>query len=54
MHREYKPADMNMVKAVNKRLSLFALKFVIFNYLKGGFLMEFDDVKRFSAYVRPI
>ena len=51
MHREYKPADMNMVKAVNKCLPSFVLKIVI---LKGVFLMEFNDVKRFSAYVRPI
>ena len=54
MHREYKPADMNMVKAVNKHLLLFALKIVIFNLLKEGFLMKFNDVKRFSGYVRPI
>ena len=48
MHREYNPADMNMVK----QLLQFALKFVIFNLLKGTFLMKFNDGKTFSAYVR--
>ena len=31
VHREFKLADMNMVKVVNNCLSNFALKFVIFN-----------------------
>ena len=39
---------MNMVK----QLLQFALKFVIFNLLKGTFLMKFNDGKTFSAYVR--
>ena len=39
---------MNMVK----QLLQFALKFVIFNLLKGTFLMKFKDGKTFSAYVR--
>ena len=52
MHREYKPADMNMVKAINKHLLLFAFKIVIFNLLKERFLMKFNDAKRFSAYVK--
>ena len=40
---------MNMVK----QLLQFALKIVIFNLLKGTFLMKFNDSKTFSAYVRP-
>ena len=39
---------MNLVKQLLK----FALKFVIFNLLKGTFLMKFNDSKTFSAYVR--
>ena len=39
---------MNMVK----QLLQFALKFVIFNLLKGTFLMKFKDGKTISAYVR--
>ena len=35
-----------------KQLLQFALKFVIFNLLKGTFLMQFNDGKTFSAYVR--
>ena len=35
-----------------KQLLQFALKFVIFNLLKGTFLMKFKDGKSFSAYVR--
>ena len=31
VHSEFKSADVNMVKVVNKHLSNFALKFVIFN-----------------------
>ena len=31
LHRKFKLAVMNMVKVVNKWLSNFALKFVIFN-----------------------
>ena len=49
MHGGYKPADMNMVK----QLLQFVLKIVIFNLLKGAFLMKFNDGKTFSAYVRP-
>ena len=41
---------MNMVK----QLLQFVLKIVIFNLLKGTFLMKFNDGKTFSAYVRPI
>ena len=40
---------MNMVK----QLLQFVLKIVIFNLLKGAFLMKFNDGKTFSAYVRP-
>ena len=47
VHREFKLADMNMVKVVNK----FVLKFLIFNSLKEGFLMNLNYVRRFSAYV---
>ena len=47
VHREFKFADMNMVKLVNK----FVLKFLIFNSLKEGFLMDLNYVRRFSAYV---
>ena len=36
-----------MVKLVNK----FVLKFLIFNSLKEGFLMDLNYVRRFSAYV---
>ena len=39
---------MNMVK----QLLQFVLKIVIFNLLKGTFLMKFNDGKTFSAYVR--
>ena len=38
---------MNMIKLVNK----FVLKFLIFNSLKEGFLMDLNYVKGFSAYV---
>ena len=47
VHREFKFADMNMVKLVNK----LVLKFLIFNSLKEGFLMDLNYVRRFSAYV---
>ena len=47
VHREFTLADMNMVKLVNK----FVLKFLIFNSLKEGFLIELNCVRRFSAYV---
>ena len=47
VHREFKLADMNMVKVVSK----FVLQFLIFNSLKEGFLMDSNDVRRFSAYV---
>ena len=43
VHREFTLADMNMVKLVNK--------FVLFNSLKEGFLMDLNYIRRFSAHV---
>ena len=43
---------MNMVKQLLQFALEFELKFVIFNLLKGTFLMKFIDGKTFSAYVR--
>ena len=47
VHREFTLADMNMVKLVNKLVH----KFLIFNSLKEGFLMNLNYGRRFSAYV---
>ena len=43
---------MNMVKELLQFALEFVLKFVIFNLLKGTFLMKFKDGKTFSTYVR--
>ena len=43
---------MNMVKQLLQFALEFELKFVIFNLLKGTFLMKFKDGKTFSAHVR--
>ena len=54
VHTEFKLADMNMVKVVNKWLSNFALNFLIFTSLKEATLKYLNYVETFLAYAGPI